>query len=244
MPRLCAAATADAIRPPSAHAVCHGNAPARSRQAASVSPSRYSITMYARPLSSTSKSNTSTIPGWRIDEVARASRKKRRTTPGSRVSSLRQDLDGGAPRDRSMLRKVHHAHAALAECGDDFVVAKSLARLANHGRGLKLAMRIGQSRREPIDRSNCEVLGSRKQQGRCRPRQPSRARRSALEIQVGLRRAFHDELEARLDVLAHQLGEDAVGLLDVVDGDAQQAARRRIERRARAAPRAASRPGP
>src|SRR5690348_16329282 len=56
--------------------------------------------------------------------------------------------------------------------------------------------------------------------------------RRSLEVEIRLRSAFHDEFEARLDVLAHELGEYAVSLLDVVDGDAEQPPGRRIQRRA------------
>ena len=65
-----------------------------------------------------------------------------------------------------------------------------------------------------------------------------------IQIHFGLGGALHDELEARLDVLAHQLGQDPVGLGDVGDGHAQQAAAWRGPAWCASAPRAASRPDP
>src|SRR5262245_24900163 len=58
-----------------------------------------------------------------------------------------------------------------------------------------------------------------------------RGRSGELKVEVGLGGALHDELEARLDVLAHQLAQNLVGLLGVFDRDAQQTPRLRIQRR-------------
>src|SRR3954470_17175741 len=57
-----------------------------------------------------------------------------------------------------------------------------------------------------------------------------RATGGALDVQIGLRRSLHDELEAGFYVLAHQLGQHAVGLEPVGDCDAEEAPRRRIQR--------------
>ena len=101
------------------------------RRSASVSPSRYSITMYARPVASTSQSNTSTIPGCRMTEVARASLKKRWTAVAFCGQLRNQDLDRRRAGDAHVLGAEHDPHRAAAKLGGDCVVAE---RFADHPR--------------------------------------------------------------------------------------------------------------
>src|SRR3954462_15487754 len=51
-----------------------------------------------------------------------------------------------------------------------------------------------------------------------------------LQVEIGLGGAFHDELEARLDVLAYQLRQDSVSLGPVFGGYPQEAPGRWIAR--------------
>src|SRR5258708_12730916 len=53
---------------------------------------------------------------------------------------------------------------------------------------------------------------------------------AASHVDVGAERMFLDEIAARLDHVAHQLGEDVVGLVDLLDLHLQQRTLLCIER--------------
>ena len=85
--------------------------------------------MYARPLASMSQSKTSTIPGWRIKDVARASLKKRRTRLQVAGQLLSQELHRDPALDPPVFRQEDDAHRAASELGDERVIAE---RFADH----------------------------------------------------------------------------------------------------------------
>ena len=85
--------------------------------------------MYARPLGSTSQSKTSTIPGWRIKDAARASLKKRCQHLLVPDQLRSQELDRDLARDPLVLRQEDDAHRPASQLGDEPVVTE---RFANH----------------------------------------------------------------------------------------------------------------
>ena len=76
-----------------------------------------------------SQSKTSTIPGWRINDVARASLKKRRTACRLLRQILSQELDRDPALDPPVFRQEYDAHRAASELGDERVVTE---RFADH----------------------------------------------------------------------------------------------------------------
>ena len=68
------------------------------------------------------------MPGWRMQEVARASMKNRLTISASCVPSGIEHLDGGAPFDALVMCEEHLAHRAFAQLGNGLEATKPLAQ--------------------------------------------------------------------------------------------------------------------
>ncbi len=88
MPAACALPTAETTGAMIAASSTSGIGPARSKNLASVSPSRKSMTMAGEPSSRLKMSCTSTTFGCRTALAARASRTKRRSVSGLATSAF------------------------------------------------------------------------------------------------------------------------------------------------------------
>src|SRR5207237_6755943 len=106
---------------------------------------------------------------------------------------------------------------ALPSTGHKRPVTRIAAPSVTRNREMSIATRLGIGARRGVSKAAGKNPGAEIISGTKRARASAWEFAGGSHVDAGRERVLLDELAARLDDVAHQLGEDVVGLVDLLD---------------------------